>query len=117
MKDFEVLFKEGRFVAGKFVTAKIWKIEPAKYPRRKYNIDDLKIGFVVGLKVSKSAVKRNRVKRQMREVVRLLLKEGKLKNGYHIAIMAKANTIGAEYAEIAKDIAAVLKRVGAMKIN
>ena len=37
-----------------------------------------KIGFVVSKKVSKRAVKRNRIKRLAREVVRLGLKEGKL---------------------------------------
>lgn len=112
MKDFEILFKEGRFFAGKLITAKVWKIDPEKYPRRKYGADDLKIGFVVGLKVSKSAVKRNRVKRQMREVVRLLLKDGKLKKGFHISIMAKPGVVGAEYVEIEKDVGLVFGRSG-----
>lgn len=110
MKDFEILFKEGRFVGGQLVTLKAWKIEPEKYPRRNYSTDDLKIGFVVGTKVSKSAVKRNRVKRQMREVVRLLLKDGKIKKGYMVAIMAKPNIVGAEYREINDDIVQALKK-------
>ena len=114
MKDFEILFKEGRFFAGKFITAKIWKIDPEKYPRRKYNADDLKIGFVVGVKVSKSAVKRNRIKRQMREAVRLLLKDGKLKTGFLISIMAKPNVLGVEYGEIEKDIRVMLERAGVL---
>lgn len=117
MKDFEILFKEGRFVAGKLITAKIWKIDPTKFPRRKYGADDLKIGFVVGLKVSKSAVKRNRIKRQMREIVRLLLKDGKLKNGFHISIMAKPAMVGAEYSEIEKDVGEVLGRAGVVKVD
>lgn len=112
MKDFEILFKEGRFFAGKFLNIKVWKIDPEKYPRRKYGADDFKIGFVVGLKTSKSAVKRNRAKRQMREVVRLLLKDGKLKNGFHISIMAKPGMVGAEYKEIESDICLVFKKAG-----
>src|SRR3990167_3216498 len=89
MKDFDILWKEGRFVTGTLANAKVWQIQPEKYPRRKYTMNELLIGFVVSTKISKSAVKRNRVKRQMREVVRLLLKEGKIKAGYMMALMAK----------------------------
>lgn len=115
MKDFEILYEEGKFFAGKFLNIKIWKIEPEKYPRRDYKTDDLKIGFVVSTKISKSAVKRNRVKRQMREIVRLLLKDGKLKNGFHISIMAKPSMVGAEYWEIEKDVVLVLSRAGLVR--
>ena len=110
MKDFDILFKEGKFVGGQFLTVKYWKIEPDKYPRREYSTEDLKIGFVVGKKVHKSAVKRNRIKRQIREVVRLLLKENKLKTGFHVAFIAKPEILGVEYGEIEKDVLSVLKR-------
>lgn len=110
MKDFEILMKEGRFFAGKFLNAKIWKIEPEKYPRRKYTVGDLRIGFAVGLGVSKKAVVRNRIKRQMREVVRLMLKEGKIKRGYHVLIITKGNVAGKEYEEIGKEISELLRR-------
>lgn len=114
-KDFEILFKEGQFVGGQLVTAKVWKIEPEKYPKRAYSSEDLKIGFVVSVKISKSAVKRNRAKRQMREVVRLLLKDDRLKRGFMIAIMAKSAVLSAEYGEIAADIVEVLRRSGVLK--
>lgn len=112
MKDFEILFKEGRFVGGELVTIKYWKVDPNKYERRRYTADDLKIGFVAGLKVSKSAVKRNRIKRQMREVVRLMLKENKIKNGYMVAVIAKPAALGNVYQDFEKDITAVFKRAG-----
>ena len=114
MKDFEILFREGRFVGGDLVTAKVWQIDPDKYPRRKYSTEDLKIGFVVSTKVSKSAVKRNRAKRQMREVVRLLLKEDKVKSGFMIAIMAKGNMLGVDYKEIEKSVVGLLKKSGTL---
>ena len=110
MKDFEILFKEGRFVGDDLVNIKIWKFIPDKYPRRKYTLDDLLIGVVVGVKVNKSAVKRNKIKRQMREVVRLLLKENKIKSGYMMSIMAKPNIIESNYSEIEKSIFSVLKK-------
>ena len=109
-KDFEILFKEGRFVGGEYVSVKVWEVRPEKYPKRNYTTVALQIGFVVGLKVSKSAVKRNRIKRQMREVVRLLLLDNKIKQGFMIVIMAKPNAVGVLYADLEKDIVAVLKR-------
>ncbi len=110
MKDFGILVKEGNFVNGKLLNAKIWKIEPEKYPRRKYTTDDLRIGFAVGLGVSKKAVIRNRIKRQTREVIRLLLKDDKIKHGYHVLVMAKKVIVGQEYGEIEKETTELLKR-------
>lgn len=112
MKDFDILFKEGKFVGGQLLTVKYWRVEPDKYPRRKYSTEGLKIGFVVGKKVHKSAVKRNRIKRQVREVVRLLLKENKLKPGFHAAFMAKPEIFDKKYEEIEKDVISLLKRSG-----
>jgi len=110
MKDFEILFKEGRFVGSDLVTAKIWKIDPDKYPRRKYTTDTLLIGFVVSTKVSKSAVKRNRVKRRMREAVRLLLKEQTPNTGFLVLLIGKKECLTAEYVDIQRSVADVLKR-------
>ena len=115
MKDFDILFKEGRFVGGDLVTLKVWSINPEKYPRRKYNKDELKIGFVVGLKVNKGAVKRNRLKRQMREAVALLLKEEKIKNGYMVAVIAKKEMLEKEYKEIEKEIIKTFKGARLLK--
>jgi len=110
MKDIEILFKEGRFVGGDLVTLKLWWVDPDKYPRRKYTKNDLKIGFVVGKKVSKSAVKRNKIKRQMREVVRLLLKDEKLKDGAMVSVIAKPSALGASYVDIETSLLDVFRR-------
>lgn len=111
MKDWDILFKEGSFVNGELITLKVWKIDEDTYPKRGYTTDDLKIGFVVSKKVEKSAVKRNRIKRQMREVVRLLLKEGKLSAGYMVGMMTKPQIIGKDYEAIAHDVTKTLKKV------
>ena len=110
-RDFEILFKDGRFAGGNFMTAKIWAIDPAKYPLRNYQVSDLKIGFLVSKKVDKRAVVRNRLKRQMREVVRLLLLSNKVKPGCLLAFVAKPEARTAEYADLEKDILFLLKRL------
>ncbi len=104
MKDFDILFDEGCFVGGQYVTMKIWKIDQEKYPRREYSAEDLKIGFVVSKKVHKSAVKRNTLKRKMREVVRLMMKDQQLNSGFLIALMAKPAMFGAPFEEIQADV-------------
>ncbi len=111
-RDFDILYKEGRFVNGEYVTLKFWRISPEKYPRRGYATTDLKVGFVVSTKVSKSAVKRNRAKRQMREVMRLIFKETDAKKGYLVAVIAKPKILDAVYGDIARDIRSVLSRAG-----
>ncbi len=115
MKDFEILMKEGRFYNSSLIQAKIWQIEPNKYPRRAYTISDLKIGFVVGLKIDKRAVVRNRLKRQMREVVRLLLKDNKLKTGFMILFMAKKEALNKDYKELELDVLSLLRQCRLLK--
>lgn len=115
MKDFMILFKQGRFVGDACVTLKVWKVDPQEYPRRNYTPDTLLVGFVVSTKISKKAVERNRKKRQMREVLRLLLKESKLKTGYMIAIMGKKEILEADYSAIEKSIQSALKKAKVLK--
>lgn len=103
-RDFDTLFQYGNMVSGNFVLLKVWKIDPQMYPRRKYTLEDLRIGFVVSLKVSKKAVVRNRLKRQMREVVRLLLQKDRIKKGYIVLFIAKKEMIEKEYEVISQDI-------------
>ena len=111
-KDFEILFKEGRFVGGGLVDVKVWKVESEKYPKRGYLESELKIGFVVSKKNHKSAVTRNKIKRQMREVTRLLLKESKLKKGFMLVLLSKPKILESKYQEISKDIFEVFKKAG-----
>ena len=70
---------------------------------------------MVGLKVSKKAVDRNRLKRQIREVVRLLLKEGKIKSGFMVALVAKPEMLGAEYKIVEKEVLDIFKKGNLLK--
>lgn len=62
------------------------------------NLTYSRFGFLVGVKLFKKAVKRNRIKRLMREVVRLNF--AKIRDGYDIIIGAKSQKIyGIKYQE------------------
>jgi len=108
--DFAILFKEGKMFFANFIDLKKWKIDKEKYYNKNYKNDDLKIGFVVSKKIEKSAVKRNKIKRQMREVVRLLIKEKKIKKGYVLFFIAKKNILKKNYNEIEKEIISILEK-------
>src|SRR3989339_96087 len=107
MKDYAILFEAGQYLPQKNFSLKYWRLEPDKYPRRKYSIKDLRIGFLVSKKIDKRAVVRNRLKRQMREVVRLLLQEKKVVGGYHLAFIAQAGSAKLEYTDIEKQMVAL----------
>ncbi|KKQ67033.1 MAG: ribonuclease P protein component [Candidatus Nealsonbacteria bacterium RIFCSPLOWO2_12_FULL_39_31] len=62
-KDFEDVFKNGRGYKDGFLYLKIIK----------NNLEPSRFGFVVGVKFSKSAVKRNKIKRWLRELTRINL--------------------------------------------
>ncbi len=111
-KDYDVLYQEGRFVSGQLINLSVWRVVPEKYPRRGYGRDDLKIGVVVGAKVSRRAVERNRLKRQMREVLLLLLKEKQLPKGFYLAFIAKPGMVGQTYPDIENDMMKLLRRAG-----
>jgi ribonuclease P protein component len=111
-KDFEVLFKEGRFVRGMIVSATVWKIQKEIYPRRKYNDDTLRIGFIVSKKIEKKAVHRNRVKRMMREAVRIHMKDHSWAEGYLVAFVASSKATTASFDDMYADIEHITKKIG-----
>lgn len=114
-RDIEIVFEKGRFFGGAVVTLLVWPIDIIAFPKRLYTKDMCKIGFVVSKKVSKSAVKRNRVKRQMREVIRLYLKQEKLKEGVFLLVQAKPIVLDNSYQNIALDIERLLHRAKLLK--
>lgn len=63
-KDFALLSQKGRVIYSPFYAL---RLRPSREPT--------KVGFVTSTKVFKTAVKRNRAKRRMREVLRLLKTE------------------------------------------
>jgi ribonuclease P protein component len=73
-----------------------------------------KVGFVVSKKVHKRAVKRNRLKRLMRESYRILLKENKLGNSQKylsLIFVGSDRALDKNYSQIKTSIETMLERV------
>jgi len=87
-KEVDELFKKGRSSFDKFLGVKVLKTQ------NKIN----RFVIVVSTKVSKKAVERNRLKRQINEVVRLNLK--RLEVGYDFFILALPPISQKNYHEI-----------------
>ena len=75
----------------------------------KNNLDVSRFAIAIGLKVSKKAVKRNRVKRQLREVLRLNLE--KIKPGYDVMIVCLPAVLDKKYEELEKDVFNAFKKL------
>lgn len=115
VRDFNLVMKLGRWVNGSFLDIKVLELAKNKtyFPVKEDPIifeKQLLIAFTVGLKVSKKAVERNRLKRQVREVVRLHLKDKKLKSGYYLLFVARPAIKGKEMAEISQEVNLLLDR-------
>lgn len=116
VRDFNLVLKHGQWVGGSFLTlkwlnlAKVRNYFPKKVDADKFE-KQLRLGFSVGLKVDKRAVVRNRVKRQLREVVRLLIKGGQLSGGYYLMFVAKPAIKEKNYAEISQEVELLFDRI------
>jgi ribonuclease P protein component len=96
--EFQEVFKNGRSVSGEFV----W----LKY--KKNNMNSARAGFVVGLKVSKKATERNKIKRRLRSAFRYFLKEA---SGYDIIVGVKPEIKEKKFSEIVRVLKNLLIKI------
>lgn len=73
----------------------------------KNNTKENRFGFTSAKKI-KLAVKRNRIRRRLKEIVRL--NEYKLKEGYDIIFMARVNAADTEYNALEKSFNKLMQR-------
>ncbi len=69
-----------------------------------------RVGFVVSKKVSKKAVVRNKIKRQLREIVRLKVKD--FKKGFDIVVFVKPGNLVSDFKEIKSTTETLFKKMG-----
>ena len=90
---FTATYKTGKTFYADGITMFLGKEKNNDYPT--------KFGFVVSKKIHKRAVKRNRIKRLMRESVRLILKNKKFSNKYiSIIFVASSKLLGKKFIDI-----------------
>lgn len=70
---------------------------------------------VVGTKVSKNAVDRNRIKRQYREIIRLLLAD--IAPGYDVLFLTAKPALDLDYHEKRDRLVRVLRKAGLLRAN
>jgi len=102
-RDFKLVFKKGKTLGNKFLFLNL----------RRNNSEFNKFGFVVGLKISKKAVIRNKIKRQLREIIKKNLI--KIKSSFDIVIVARPKITEKNYQEMKEKLEELIKEAGLFK--
>ena len=90
---FSATYKTGKTIHKDGVTVFVGKEKTNEFPTR--------VGFVVSKKIHKRAVKRNRIKRLMRESYRLLIKEGAVPDKYiSLIFVASSKLLNKSFKEV-----------------
>lgn len=97
-KDIEKVFKHGRSASSPNLFLRFC---PNHSPKTRITV-------VAGLKVHKKAVKRNLVKRRLREILRL--NYTKITPGFDLVLVAKAGTVGKKYKELEQETRWLLQK-------
>jgi len=98
--DFEDIFRHGAFFSGPGLSLRI----------RKNNLSFSRFAVVAGLKISKKAVQRNRLRRQIWEIFRVNLE--KIKKGFDIVVQVKTGLLNQKYGQIEAEIIKIFKKAG-----
>lgn len=116
IRDFNLLFKHGIYISGFLIDIKLLKLAKiTNYIPKKEDpavfLKQLLIAISVGTKISKKAVIRNRIKRQIREILRLSLQKKELMPGYYLLFIAKKEAVGKEYFELEKEVKGLIGKI------
>lgn len=104
MRDFKYLHKKGKSIGNRELMARIVKT----------GVDTpLRFAFVISVKTEKTAVGRNRAKRQLRAIIKEELPL--LKAGYDISLTIKKGFLPLEFEQKEKSVKDVLKKARVYK--
>jgi len=102
-KDFERVFKKGKGLKEDFLILKM----------SKNNLSQSRFGFIVGTKISKKAVLRNKLKRRLRELVRGKIE--KIKKGFDIIFIAQPGLENRDFWELEEILNRIFSRAKLLK--
>lgn len=74
---------------------------------------DSRFAVVATTRLSKKATQRNRLRRQLTEMIRL--NRENIKSGYDVIFMAKSNALGKDYQDLEKDFIYLVKKAKLVK--
>jgi len=97
-KDFEKVFQAGKGFKQDFLFLKVLK----------NNLDKTRFGFIVSKKISNKAVIRNKIKRQLREIIRNRLQ--RIKKGMDIVLVTLPGIENQEFQEIETSVDILFKK-------
>jgi ribonuclease P protein component len=100
--DFENVLRRGGGLKQDFLVLKL----------KENKLKDTRFGFIVSQKVSKKAVIRNRVKRRLREIIKLKMEE--IKKGIDVVLIALPGAEKKDFSETKKEMEDLLKKSGAL---
>lgn len=106
--EFKKVFLNGKYISGKYIEAVV---------KKNKNNDNINfLGIAIGVKIAK-AVKRNHIKRLIREVYRL--NENSLNTGYNIIFLWKKgqDVKNATYENIKKDMKHIFIKSNMLRSN
>ncbi|MEM2954991.1 MAG: ribonuclease P protein component [Candidatus Nanoarchaeia archaeon] len=99
-KDFEKVLKSKKFFSEKFIFAKVIKNE----------LRISRFGFIVTLKISKKATERNRIRRQLHEIIRNNLDQ--IKKGFDFVFIVRPEIKNKSFKEIKESLLNLLLKEG-----
>lgn len=102
-KDFDNVFKNGKSSYDKFLGVKVTE----------NTFENSRVGILVSTKVSKKAVDRNKIKRQIREILENYL-DGFDRN-YDIVVITLPSLLGRDFKQIQNSIIFNLKKLKILK--
>jgi len=101
-EDFERVFKLGKSF---FIKILGFKLIKNNFPYSRF-------GFIISNKIAKKSNKRNRLKRQLREIIRLKIKNNEIKSGFDVILIARPGILEKNYHELNKEIIYAFKKIG-----
>lgn len=101
-QDFDSIYRQGKRISGTYVRAIVWmgSGESLTGPPQ--------LGVVVSKKVSKRAVHRNRLRRQIQAAFQALLPH--LRGGWQGIIIVQNSALGCTYGQILPELEKILKK-------